>query len=193
MTTALERRIANSDRELQRVGWPCLQSLLGWYHLASAVAETGAFGRGLDIEHGIDYVARNRDGVPITFAWRVQWGPAHNTFSLREREVGKLLDAYLADGTLSSYTVHAYVERPPFLGSLTSLGVVKTRALCRHIVDNPWVKKRRRFNYQDRPPTPFVWVTWAEIECEARWPEPIIPPNPTVLYARAHTTRAQTP
>jgi hypothetical protein len=115
-----------STQDIERVVWPILRQTMGG-KLTRIEKDVGtASGRDLDVDAGIDFYHRLRNGEILrTIATRVQWrygpdGPAPwakgkspMTFTIRPgTELPKRQQAIDDGGTYPNLTLQAYLERP---------------------------------------------------------------------------------
>ncbi len=165
------QNMRDAEHDLRRVVWPTLADALGWHDLQSTVVDENSVAARMDRDFGIDCFGRDARGADHVRGRRAV-GQARDTFTWRESytngcvdtEQSKRLHAYRTGGTLPQFTVHAYVALPRREGALLSVGVVSTRTLCQHFIDNPWKQRRRMRNPIDG--TYFVWAEFADLVCE---------------------------
>ncbi len=171
--------LKDSARDFANIVWPaiCNFPLVGGGQLVPVEAQTGSeLAQALDVLAGID-AWQIHDGRGMRgLASRVQWGKAHNSFTVRVRSCTGVQTEYhkrlLAmenpqEGYLWPHlTVQAYLDQPG--GTLLSVAVIRTDKLfakAKLLVDNRerlrLEERRDLFGFKsNNDGTEFLYMKW---------------------------------
>ena len=186
MTSPVPHLLSQSASDFVNIVWPAVKALplIGGGQLQPVEATSDAeFAKTLDMLAGIDaWQVLTSPAAMRGLASRVQWGPAHNSFTVRialpsgtETEYHKRIRAL--DNREQGYlyphlTVQAYLDQVG--GTLLSAAVVRTADLfekARLLVENRSKlrldERSRLFGFRQNPDgTEFLYMSWSYLRYE---------------------------